>query len=152
MARILRARDPNVTIILLVPYPVTMELQAYYNKILKMVELDEARDRIKFMIPENYVKFSKHMSMAQQVMYSPMCLNKIQELIINKNCYIVPGKVDKYDIKLSVLLSVPILAGDPAKVGHFETKSGCKEIFKKAKIPMAIGSKALIEDEDELFT
>jgi len=34
---------------------------------------------------------------------------------MDKSCYIVPGKVSEYDYNLSVNLSVPILAGDPAK-------------------------------------
>jgi len=55
------------------------------------------------------------MCLTQQLLYSPKALKRIKSLIYEKSCYIVPGKVSKYDYDLSVQLSVPLLAGDPAK-------------------------------------
>jgi len=41
----------------------------------------------------------------------------------------VPGKSGDYDIKLSVQLGIPIMAGEPEKTSVFGTKSGAKRIF-----------------------
>jgi len=50
-------------------------------------------------------------------------------LIADRQAYIVPGKISQYDIKLSIQLGVPILAGEPVKTTTFSSKSGAKRIF-----------------------
>lgn len=45
-----------------------------------------------------------------------------------------------YDIKLSVALAVPILAGEPEKISMFSTKSGAKRIFQAADVPTPIAA------------
>jgi hypothetical protein len=50
-------------------------------------------------------------------------------MIKGKQAYIVPGMPSTDDIKLSIMLSVPILAGEPSKQNLYSTKSGSKKIF-----------------------
>jgi hypothetical protein len=101
-------------------------------------------------VPENYVKFKPHFCLAQNILYSPFCLKQIRKLIADKICYIVPGKSNEYDYKLSALLSIPILCGDPAKISHLSTKSGAKEIFKEAGIPVPVGA-SHIRSKDSFY-
>ena len=75
-----------------------------------------------------------------QVYYSPFCLKQIRNIIEGKICYIVPGKVDEYDYRISCVLSIPILCGDPQTLSSLQTKSGAKEIFNELEIPVPLGS------------
>ena len=52
----------------------------------------------------------------------------------------MPGKTNEYDVQLSMLLRVPILAGDPTQSKVFATKSGAKRIFQMADVPVPIGA------------
>ena len=66
------------------------------------------------------------------MLFSPKALRQIQNLIEDKQAYIVPGKVSDYDIKLSIQLGIPIMCGEPdLQTGNiiFSTKSGAKRIF-----------------------
>ena len=80
--------------------------------ILELVEIENPETRFTVVVPENYVKFSRHMSLTQILLLSPKALKQINALIEGKQCYIVPGMVNEVDIKLSIALAVPILTGD----------------------------------------
>ena len=67
-----------------------------------------------------------------------------------KVCYIVPGKVDEYDYKVSATLSIPIMCGGPDIINQLQTKSGAKDLFKELDIPVPIG-KTHIKTEVEFF-
>jgi IQ domain-containing protein H len=56
--------------------------------------------------------------------YSPKIIKRIKKIIKNKEAYIVPGYVSTDDIKLSDLLKVPIMSGEPQKSKILSTKSG----------------------------
>lgn len=45
--------------------------------------------------------------------YSPKVIKRIKKIIKNKEAYIVPGFISNDDIKLSDMLNVPILSGEP---------------------------------------
>lgn len=80
----------------------TSEVYKYYMKILDLVEIEEPAKRFHLIVPENYPKFHDHMSLAQTMLYSPLALNQVMNLIEGKQAYIVPGKVGEYDVKLSI--------------------------------------------------
>ena len=63
--RLFNIRDPNIDIIYICPFPLTNEIQDYYQKILELVEVDNAQSRFKIIVPENYVKFSKDLCLTQ---------------------------------------------------------------------------------------
>lgn len=65
MARIFSVKDPNVDVVYICPYPLTKEIQTYYEKILELVEIENPNSRFAIIIPENYVKFKRHMSLTQ---------------------------------------------------------------------------------------
>lgn len=111
--RIFSVKDPNVDVIYVSPFTLTSEVYKYYMKILELVEIEEPAKRFHLVVPENYVKFHHHLSLAQAMLYSPKALRQISNLIEDKQAYIVPGKVGNNDIKLSIQLGIPILCGEP---------------------------------------
>lgn len=77
-------------------------------------------------------------------------MKSIKKIIEDRQCYIVPGRTNKNDLKLSMKLSVPLLGGDPSLSGELCTKTGARDILMKANIPIPIGSN-LIKGDEELF-
>jgi hypothetical protein len=43
-------------------------------KILDLVEIEEPEKRFMVVIPENYVKFPRHFSLTQALLYSPRAM------------------------------------------------------------------------------
>ena len=80
-------------------------------------------------MPDNIQKFPHHFSLAQVLIYSPKTIKRIKNLIKGKQAYIVPGIPSTDDIKLSIMLQVPIMSGEPSKQNLYSTKSGAKKIF-----------------------
>lgn len=71
-------------------------------KILDLWEIPNAANRLHIVVPENYVKFKSHLSLTQALMYSPKACRQIQNLIQNTQAYIVPGKYNENDVRLSI--------------------------------------------------
>lgn len=138
--RIFSCKDPNVDVIYVCPFTMTAEVYKYYMKILELVEIEEPSKRFHLVVPENYTKFHENMSLAQALMYSPKACKQITNLINDRQAYIVPGKISQFDIKLSIQLGVPILAGEPEKATTFSSKSGAKRIFQKCDIPIPVSA------------
>jgi len=62
--RIFSVKDPNVDVIYVCPFSLTSEVYKYYMKILELVEIEEPARRFHLVVPENYPKFRKHLSLA----------------------------------------------------------------------------------------
>ena len=63
--------------------------------------------------PENNLELPSHYNLCQSIIYSPKIIKRIKKLIKNKEAYLVPGFPSNDDIKLSSMLDVPILSGEP---------------------------------------
>ena len=64
ITRMFSLKDPNVDIIYVSPYTLTSEVSKYYLKILELVEIEEPLKRFHNVVPENYVYFHQHLSLA----------------------------------------------------------------------------------------
>lgn len=69
---------------------------------MELVEIEEPEKRFCVIVPENYVKFHRHLSLTQALLYSPKAMLQIKKLIDGHQTYIVPGKVAEYDLQLSI--------------------------------------------------
>ena len=67
-------KDPNVDVIYVCPFPLTNDIYNYYLKILELVEIEEPERRFEVVVPENYVKFPRHFSLTQALLYSPRAM------------------------------------------------------------------------------
>lgn len=124
ISRLFLLRDPNVNIIYISPFTFTNDILGYYMKILQIGDIEEASTRLHIIVPENASKFPSHFSLTQCLLYSPKAMKRIKNLIRGKQAYLVPGRANTDDIKLSINLTVPILCGEPQKINLYSTKSG----------------------------
>ena len=78
ISRILRLKDPNITIIYVLPFNLTEEMQKYFTKILTLNNIEDFQKRLFFLTPENIDFFPKWYSMSKILYYSSKCMNYIK--------------------------------------------------------------------------
>lgn len=116
IARLFAVRDPNVDVIYVSPFSLTSDVTGYYMKILEIGDIENPTSRVNIVVPENTHKFPHHFSLAQMLIYSPKTMKRIRSLIKGRQSYIVPGTTPSNDdIKISIMLQVPIHCGEPSK-------------------------------------
>ena len=104
------------------------------------------------MVPENTHRFPHHFSLAQMLVYSPKTLKRIKSLVKGRQAYIVPGvSPSADDIKVSVMLQVPIMCGEPSKQSLYSTKSGAKKVFALADVPTPISAVDIYDEQEFLL-
>jgi hypothetical protein len=101
--------------------------------------VQNSKERLFLLYPENIDEFPCHYSLSQMINYSPKIIKRIKKIIKNKESYIVPGLVSNDDIKLSDLLKVPIMSGEPQKSKILSTKSGGINFLNELFIPTPLG-------------
>ena len=118
-------------------------------KILEIGDIDNPTSRVNIVVPENTHKFPHHFSLAQILIYSPKTMKRIRSLIKGRQSYIVPGTTPSNDdIKISIMLQVPIHCGEPSKQSLYSTKSGAKKIFQLADVPTPISAIDIYDEQE----
>jgi len=148
ISRIFNLKDPLVEVIYVTPFQMTNDILGYYMKILEIGEIDNATQKITFITPDNVQRFPHHYSLAQMLIYSPKTIKRIKNLIKGKQAYIVPGLPSTDDVKLSIMLSIPTLCGEPSKQNLYSTKSGAKKIFHLADVPTPCSAVDIYDEQE----
>lgn len=138
-----------VDVVYVSPFALTADVTGYYMKILEIGEVENPHARVTVVVPENTHKFPHHFSLAQMLIYSPKSLKRIRSLVKGRQAYIVPGvSPGTDDVKLSIMLQVPIMCGEPQKQALYSTKSGAKKIFALADVPTPISAIDIYDEQE----
>ncbi|EAS06221.3 IQ calmodulin-binding motif protein (macronuclear) [Tetrahymena thermophila SB210] len=152
ITRIFQIKDPMVSIIYVCPFGVSDDITNYYYKILELGDVQNFKDRLYFIKPENCDTFPFHFSLSKKLLYSPQALKRIKKLIKGKQGYIVPGYPSNDDIKLATELNIPIMGGDPQISFVNSTKSAARRIFHSCKIDVPPGAFEIYDETEFINT
>ncbi|XP_062517346.1 IQ domain-containing protein H-like isoform X2 [Corticium candelabrum] len=145
IGRLCDIRDSLVDVVYVSPVELNDEMSQYYVKLMGMCEesqLDGQQEgkvaneepietRFHFVVPDNLNTFKGHnMSLATLLMYSPIAIQRIKNLIAGKHAFIVSGLQSKHDdVAVADMLDLPCLSSEPDVALSYATKSGGRRIF-----------------------
>jgi hypothetical protein len=155
IGRLCDIRDPLVDVIYVSPVELNDEMLQYYEKLMRMCEessenkkedtlqQQEAKrqpieERFHFVVPEHLRSFEGHnMSLATLLMYSPLAIQRIKNLVAGRPGFIVPGLQSKHDdLAVADMLNLPCLSAEPDIAGPYSMKSGARRIFVSSQVEM----------------
>lgn len=142
LSRLINLMDPNVEIIYISPFELGNEVLSYYFSILQTLGIENAKERFHLIVPTMSTELPPHYSLSQLLLYSKQSIKKIKNFIKNREmqCYIVPGKVNLNDLKLSMYLECPILLDDYEMTRTLFSKSGSKRVFELMNMALPISA------------
>jgi hypothetical protein len=148
MPRLCQLQDPNVDLIYVCPYDLSMDVKAYYTKLLEIGDVDNSSSRFKIIVPENAHRFPQHFPLSTVLLYSPHAMRRIRAFAKNRDAYIVPGMVGPVERELSIVLDIPLMCADPLVGASFGTLSGAKTIFTHADVNIPVGAHDIFDEDD----
>ncbi len=148
MPRLCMLQDPNIDLIYVCPYDLSMDVKVYYNKLLEIGDVKQAASRFKIIVPENAHRFPQHFPLTTVLLYSPHAIRRIRAFAKNRDAYIVPGLVGPMERDLSIALDIPLMSADPQEGANFCTLSAAKKIFTHADVNIPVGAHDIFDEED----
>ena len=154
ITRLAALSDPSVEIIYITPYNLPPEVLGYYLKLMQLKGISNTQERFHVLCPDAYKMLPKHFSAMKALLYSFKTINRISQIIKGKCAYVVPGVPSNDNIKLSAVLKVPIMAGEPQKYAAFSTNAATRSLLQSCGIPIPPGSVTIKKERKfvEAFT
>lgn len=136
---------PKTRVIFVTSEPIHPFIIDYYLQLLPGIPFSHARARLEmFAVYDTSPK-----SLTQKILERPTLLRRIRKAIgTAENSHLTVFNVTPLEKSLSVALGIPLLGTDPRHLAY-GSKSGCRKLFRQAKIPLADGFEDL-KDEDDI--
>eukprot|EP00770_Monocercomonoides_exilis_P016597 MONOS_16565.1-p1 / transcript=MONOS_16565.1 / gene=MONOS_16565 / organism=Monocercomonoides_exilis_PA203 / gene_product=IQ domain-containing protein H / transcript_product=IQ domain-containing protein H / location=Mono_scaffold01866:30-1708(-) / protein_length=472 / sequence_SO=supercontig / SO=protein_coding / is_pseudo=false len=96
--------------------------------------MDDIERRLRIVVPEAAGVYGRHMPLSLQLLLSPRALQTLRGYVVARRAVLYGGVVCAYDVALSAMLSVPLVAPLPSLAASVGTKSGSKRIFAAADV------------------
>ncbi|KAH7823610.1 uncharacterized protein MONOS_9489 [Monocercomonoides exilis] len=76
--------------------------------------MDDIERLLRIVVPEAAGAYGQHMPLSLQLLLSPRALQTLREYVVTRRAMLYGGVVCAYDVALSVMLSVPLVAPLPS--------------------------------------
>src|SRR4051812_5540257 len=132
---LLMLRDPEVRIVYVTSTPVAAPIVDYYLSLLPAPLRDDARGRLTMLSCED----GSLRPLSAKLLERPTLLTRIRWAIPDhEDAYLVPYVCTELEYALGHALGLPVNGADPA-LAHLGTKSGGRELFARAGVPLPLG-------------
>lgn len=137
-------RQPRTHVVYVTSQPIASTIIDYYLQLLPGVPLSHARQRLTLLCCYD----ASSASLTHKILQRPRLAQRIREAIpdpasAHMTCFnTTPG-----ERTLAVQLNIPLYACDPV-LGHLGTKSGSRDVFRQAGVPMPDGFEHLRDAHD----
>jgi hypothetical protein len=137
-------RLPRTHLIYVTSQPVAATIIDYYLHLLPGVPVSHARRRLTLLSCHDASKAP----LTQKILERPRLLERIRAAIPDtRTAHITCFNSTPLERTLAVRLGIPLYANDPA-LGHLGTKSGSREVFREAGVPIPSGFERLRDEHD----
>lgn len=143
---LLLLRMPRTHVIYLTSMPIDEVIVDYYLHLISGITHQHARDRLTLLSCFD----ASPVSLTEKILKRPRLIARIKQLIPpNHVAHISAFNVTPLEEELALALGFP-LYGCPSNLSHWGSKSGSRELFKKAGIPIPAGFENLKSIDDIL--
>lgn len=137
-------RRPRTRLVFVTSQKIHPSVVDYYLHLLTGVPASHARPRLILLDTND----TSSVPLTQKILERPMLLNRIRRAIPDMdNSHLVCFNTTPLERTLSVQLGIPLYGLDPNLL-DLGSKSGCREIFRAANIPMPAGRERLYTPDD----
>ncbi len=137
-------RMPRTKLIFVTSQPIAPGIIDYYLHLLPGVPSVHARERLLLLSCHD----ASAISLTQKVLNRPRLINRILDAIEDPGAaHLTCFNATELERTLAVRLGIPLYACDPA-LGDLGTKSGSREVFREAGVPLPDGFERLRSMDD----
>jgi hypothetical protein len=137
-------RRPRTRLVFITSQRINPSVIDYYLHLLTGVPAAHARRRLVLVETSD----TSSIPLTQKLLNRPILMERIRRAIGDKdNAHLVCFNTTPLERTLAVQLGIPLYGLDPGLL-HLGTKSGCREIFREADIPMPAGRENLHTPDD----
>lgn len=141
---LIRLRNPRAHMVYVTSQPLHPMILEYYFQFLEGIPASHARARLTLLCAHD----ASPRSLTEKILERPRLIQRIREGIVDPNrAYLTVFNSTPLERRLSVLLGIPLNGVDP-KLNDLGTKSGSREVFREAGVPLPEGSENLQSRDD----
>jgi len=135
---------PATDVVYVTSEPVAPAIVEYYLGLLRGVDMADARSRLTMLACHD----ASASPLSEKILARPALLARIRELVRDPAAaHLTCFTATALERTLAVRLNLPLYGCDPA-LGHLGTKSGSRDVFRLAGVPMPPGYEHLRGEED----
>ena len=137
-------RLPRTRMIYITSVPLAPSVIDYYLHLLPGIPTTHARKRLHLLSCFD----RRSIPLTQKILSRPRLMHRIRQAVADKETgHITCFNSTPLERTLAVRLGLPLYANDPALV-HLGSKSGCREVFRKAHVDLAAGFENLSTESE----
>ncbi|NJN73944.1 MAG: carboxylate-amine ligase [Limnothrix sp. RL_2_0] len=132
---LIRLRNPHTRLIYVTAQPLAPLIIDYYLQLLSGIPFSHARDRLLLLTTYD----NSYKPLTQKILERPRMVAQIRRALRPNKSYMVCYNSTALEKELSEKLQIPLFAANP-NVCHWGSKSGSREVFRLADVPLPDGS------------
>src|SRR5229473_3587077 len=141
---LIRLRNPRARMVFVTSQPVHALVLEYYFQFLAGIPASHARSRLTLLCAYD----ASPRSLTEKILERPRLIQRIREGILDPaRAYLTVFNATPFERRLAVLLGIPLNGCDP-QLAHLGSKSGSRQVFREAGVPLPEGMEDLRDRAD----